>query len=182
MTREVYAMAERITAEEIREIRKKLKLTQAVFAELVNVSKKTVERWESGGAEVTGPVVPLIRMLQTYPEFEQRMRIPAKVYPLRLWYMYRNEACTLLDVDERRQKIRIYNYTDDLLFRAFGRTEHPTYQQYEEFMESRCFPRSRDKLKLQLAELGVPFYDTLLIIEKTEGRMADDEFWIRIER
>ena len=37
-------------------------------------------------------------------------------------------------------------------------------------------------MKLQLKELGIPFYDPLLIIEKTEGRMADDHFWIRIER
>ena len=28
----------------------------------------------------------------------------------------------------------------------------------------------------------VPFYDPFMIIEKTEGRMAEDDFWIRIER
>ena len=28
----------------------------------------------------------------------------------------------------------------------------------------------------------VPFYDPIMIIEKTEGRMAEDNFWIRIER
>ena len=27
-----------------------------------------------------------------------------------------------------------------------------------------------------------PFYDPIMIIEKTEGRMAEDNFWIRIER
>jgi putative transcriptional regulator len=35
---------------------------------------------------------------------------------------------------------------------------------------------------LELKRLGLPFYDPLMIIEKTEGRMADDNFWIRIER
>jgi putative transcriptional regulator len=29
--------------------------------------------------------------------------------------------------------------------------------------------------------LGLPFYDPILIIQKTEGRMAGDNFWIRIE-
>ena len=37
-------------------------------------------------------------------------------------------------------------------------------------------------MKLVLKDLDVPFYDPLLIIEKTQGRMAEDDFWIRIER
>ena len=52
----------------------------------------------------------------------------------------------------------------------------------EEFLESRCFPRSRDKMKLVLKDLDIPFYDPILIIEKTQGRMAEDDFWLRIER
>ena len=31
-----------------------------------------------------------------------------------------------------------------------------------------------------LKEMGLPFYDPLLIIEKTDGRMAGDEQWILI--
>ena len=46
----------------------------------------------------------------------------------------------------------------------------------------RCFPETRDKMKLELKKLGIPFYDPMLIIEKTQGRMAEDEFSIRIER
>lgn len=76
----------------------------------------------------------------------------------------------------------VYNFTAKPMFQAFGRAEQPDFAQYEEFLESRCFPRSRDKLKLELKKLGLPFYDPLMIIEKTEGRMAEDDFWIRIER
>ncbi len=43
-------------------------------------------------------------------------------------------------------------------------------------------PKDRDKMKLVLKELDVPFYDPMLIIEKTHGRMAEDEFWIEIVR
>ena len=68
------------------------------------------------------------------------------------------------------------------MFRAFGVVETPDYDQYLEFLESRCFPSSRDKMKLILKDLDLPFYVPLMIIEKTEGRMADDDFWIRIER
>ncbi len=101
---------------------------------------------------------------------------------LRLSYMFRDELCTVIDVDEKSKNVEIINYTDHLLKRAFGILEKPTYEQYEEFLESRCFPRTRDKMKLMLREYDIPFYDPMLIIEKTEGRMAEDDFWIRIER
>ena len=39
-----------------------------------------------------------------------------------------------------------------------------------------------DKMKLMLRHLELPFYDPMLIIEKTKGRMADDDFWLEIER
>ena len=60
--------------------------------------------------------------------------------------------------------------------------ENPTIEDYNEFLESRCFPRTRDKMKLVLRDLGIPFYDPYLIIQKTEGRMAEDDFWLKIER
>ncbi len=37
-------------------------------------------------------------------------------------------------------------------------------------------------MKLTLREPDLPFYEPLLIIEKTQGRMAEDDFWLRIER
>ena len=37
-------------------------------------------------------------------------------------------------------------------------------------------------MKLELKRLGLPFYDPLLIVEKTEGRMAEDDFWLKVER
>ena len=88
----------------------------------------------------------------------------------------------MIDVDERRRRLRIRNYVEDPVLRAFGREENPSFEQYEEFLESRCFPRTRDKMKLVLQDLGLPYYGPLLIVEKTEGRMAEDEFWIRMER
>lgn len=88
----------------------------------------------------------------------------------------------MIEVDEVGQKVHIKNYAEHLMFRAFGVNENPDYKDYEEFLESRCFPRTRDKMKLVLEDLELPFYDPMLIVEKTEGRMAEDDFWIRIER
>ena len=96
--------------------------------------------------------------------------------------MFNQHVCTVIDADIIKQQVKIYNYTDNLLMRAFGSVEKPTYKEYEEFLESRCFPRQRDKMKLILRDLNLPFYDPLMIIEKTEGRMAEDDFWIRVER
>lgn len=44
----------------------------------------------------------------------------------------------------------------------------------------RCFPRSRANLKEILRDIGVDSYDPLQIIEKTDGRMAEDKQWIEI--
>ena len=65
---------------------------------------------------------------------------------------------------------------------TFGVNEDPDYNDYKEFLESRCFPRTRDKMKLVLEDMGLPFYDTFMIIEKTQGRMAEDNFWLKIEK
>lgn len=96
--------------------------------------------------------------------------------------MHGQSVCTVIDVNEMKRLVKIRNYTDNVMFRAFGTTEEPGYQDYLNFLESRCFPESRDKMKLILKDLKLPFYDPFMIIEKTEGRMAEDDFWIRIER
>lgn len=177
-----FAVSDSIEGKDIKRIRNKLRLTQAEFAGLVNVSKKTIERWEQGAGKITGPIVTLVQILSEYSQIEDDIRIPEKKYPLRLWYMSGNRICTVIDVDERNRRVKICNYTHNLIDRAFGRQEHPTFEEYEAFLESRCFPRSRDKMKLVLRDLDLPFYDPFLIIEKTQGRMAEDDQWIRIER
>lgn len=118
------------------------------------------------------------------PRLIDQVRIPDRdpAYPLRMYYKYLDQICTVIDVDERYRRVRIKNFVPDLQFRAFGRTESPTFEEYEAFLESRCFPRERDKMKLMLNELGLPFYDPMLIIGKTKGRMAEDDFSIEIER
>lgn len=182
MQKELFAVKAYVTAGEIKQIRKKLGLTQKEFAQLIGSSKPTIERWETSSGKITGPLVLLIRMLNKDPDYVEWLRIPDQTLPVRMWYMYKNEICTLIDVDERNRIVKIKNYADNIMFRAFGNNNSPNYEDYEEFLESRCFPRTRDKMKLILEDLKIPFYDPYLIIEKTEGRMAEDDFWIRIDR
>ena len=177
-----YILPDKITASDLKEIRKKLNLTQKEFATLINCSKSTIERWEVSTEPISGPIVLAIKMLEEYPKYLDKILIPEKTMPLRLWYMYKEKICTIIDVDELNREVKIKNYVNNLMFRAFGIIEEPDYNQYLEFLESRCFPRTRDKMKLVLNDLGLPFYDPFMIIEKTEGRMAEDDFWIKIER
>ncbi len=174
--------AKEVYAEDIRFIRKRLHLTQKEFSELANVSYKTVQGWERSEKGIVGPIVPLTQALLSSARVYEALTIPKKEMPLRLWYMYRNEACTIIDVHEIQRHLRVYNMVEDISFRAFGRNTEPTYEEYEEFLESRCFPRTRDKMKLILKDLNIPFYDPMMIIQKTKGKMAEDAFWIRIER
>ena len=92
-----------------------MKLTQKDFAKLVNVSQKTIERWESENRDITGPVTTLVHILNEYPQIEENLRVPEKEYPIRLWYMFKSEICTIIDVDERGRKVKIYNYTNNFI-------------------------------------------------------------------
>ena len=56
------------TADEIRTLRLRLHLSLGLFAELLGVSEKTVEAWESGHNEPSGPALRLMNMIQRYPD------------------------------------------------------------------------------------------------------------------
>lgn len=99
---------------------------------------------------------------------------------MRMNFMNHNNLCTIIDIDFRHEKIKIQNFTDKIPLRAFGVVTEPSWEDFEYFIEDRCFPRTRDHAKEILREMGVPFYDPLLIIEKTKGYMAGDNQWILI--
>lgn len=50
------------------EIRQKLGLSQAAFAALMGVSLRTVQDWEQGRREPSGPARSLLRIAEQYPE------------------------------------------------------------------------------------------------------------------
>lgn len=180
--RKEFSVPKHITKEDLKDFRKKLGITQAELADLLGVSKPTIERWETSENVITGPIVLALHLINNSQNVADQLIVPSRTTKLRLKYMYQDTLCTVIDVDEMNQAVRIMNYQKHLMFRAFGINEKPTFQDYQEFIESRCFPRSRDKMKIILKDLDIPFYDPLLIIEKTKGRMAEDDFWIEVER
>lgn len=108
-------------------------------------------------------------------------RPPEKNYTLRMTYMHGQNPCTIIDVDFLNERVTIKNRTDDILYRAFGVVENPTWQQFQEFLEDRCFPKTRGNMKAVLKELGIDSYDPLQIVERTKGRTADDNLWLKFK-
>lgn len=53
---------------EVKQIREKTGLSQAHFALLIGVSKRTLENWEQGRRHPTGPAKALLRVLDADPE------------------------------------------------------------------------------------------------------------------
>ena len=48
-------------------------LSQADFAEAIGVSKRTLENWEQGRAEPTGPAKVLLKLVSRYPDTVKRL-------------------------------------------------------------------------------------------------------------
>ena len=88
MQEKMFVTPEYITAKEIKAVRGQLGLTQKSFAQLIGCSKPTVERWERREEAITGPICLLIKMLEKYPDYVEKMKIPEKTFPIRLYYPY----------------------------------------------------------------------------------------------
>ena len=93
-------------------------------------------------------------------------------------YMDREKPATLLDIYPTINRLEIWNFTDDLISRAFGNRKNPSWQEYEQFLEDRCMPRTRYGIKKELARMGLDSYDPFQIVEITKGRVYGDGQWL----
>lgn len=100
---------------------------------------------------------------------------------LLLNYFDKDTLCTQIAADFSDRTICVQNHISNCLRTAFGNNESPTWNDFEEFLEERCIPRSRAGLREYLEALGLEEYDPLEIIKKTSGKMAEDSQWIQIE-
>ncbi len=69
------APVEEFSNSEIKEVRESLKMTQVIFAQILGVSKKTVEAWESGINSPNGPAKRIISMLKEDPTIPEKYHI-----------------------------------------------------------------------------------------------------------
>lgn len=99
----------------------------------------------------------------------------------KLSYFDGEHLCTTIAADHTERVLCFENHTDRVIKTAFGNNAVPTWEDLQYFLEERCIPRARSGLREYLEAIGVETYDPMEIIKKTEGRMAEDEQWIRIE-
>ena len=96
---------------------------------------------------------------------------------------YNGDAlCTLICADQTSRDLRAENYTDLLVKTAFGKNRFPSWTDLEAFLEERCIPRQRAGLREYLEAMGLDEYDPLSIVQKTQGRMAEDDQWMEVKR
>lgn len=88
--------------------------------------------------------------------------------------------CTTILADFTVRTVSAENYVADPVKTAFGNNPHPTWADFQAFLEERCIPRQRAGLREYLETIGVAEYDPLQIIQKTKGRMAEDQQWLEI--
>ena len=102
-------------------------------------------------------------------------------YNMRIDYMFQTSVCTTIFVNFAKEKVSIVNKTDDILHRAFGVNEKPTWQDFNDFVADRCFSESRGDRKSVLKALNLDSFDPVQIIEKTKGKTYEDKQWMRFK-
>lgn len=100
---------------------------------------------------------------------------------LEIRYYNGNALCTLIYADKTVRDLCAENYTEQAVKTAFGKKPVPSWTDLELFLEERCIPRQRAGLREYLEALGLDEYDPLAIIQKTKGRMAEDDQWMEVQ-
>ena len=123
------------------------------------------------GSEIT---VRRKQTMQEYKDTHNRNKL------LQLQFYHGDSLCTTILADETAEKVLIENHTSDPLYTAFGVNDNPCWQDYQNFLEERCIPKSRAGLKEYLNAIGVDEYNPVEIIRKTKGKMAEDQSWLEV--
>lgn len=89
--------------------------------------------------------------------------------------------CTRIVADFTDETISHENTTEHIVKTAFGKNAAPTWEDFQNFLEERCVPKSRSGIREYLETIGVESYEPLEIIKKTNGRMAEDNQWLKWE-
>lgn len=125
-----------------------------------------------------GTAITITRRLNA-EEFVARKK--ASRHDLRKFCYYDGKVlCSTIYADFTDQTLLAVNHTENLTKTAFGRNEFPTWEDFLTFLEERCIPRARAGLRDYLEVLGLDEYDPMSIIEKTAGRMAEDDQWLEV--
>lgn len=169
-----------LSEETLQEIRRRHEAGETItaLAQAYGVSRQTLHNYlkdpQEGHRRIYRSLKQWQRLNRDFPG------VDAQDYMIRMDYMNGDECCSQLLVSFQKRQVLVENTTDVPFHRAFGMKAKPTWEDFEEFLEDRCMPRTRDHLRLVLEEIGVDSYDPMAIIEKTQGRMAEDQQWLKL--
>lgn len=122
----------------------------------------------------------ILSLRSSGPDFaEQQRRYGHDVRILRFYDG--KDLCSSIYADWTSQTVVVENQTVSPVKTAFGNNLLPTWEDFQHFLAERCIPPQRAGLREYLETLGLNGYDPLDIIEKTGGRMAEDQQWLTIE-
>jgi len=103
-------------------------------------------------------------------------------HDVRILRFFNNETlCSTIFADFTDRILSVENEDVNFVKTAFGNNKNPSWEDFQYFLEERCIPRQRAGLREYLEALGLEEYDPLSIIKRTQGRMAEDQQWIKIE-
>ena len=126
-----------------------------------------------------GTTITIARKLSLQEFLEANRHAGHKLY---LLCCYSGDTlCAKIAADETAQKVCLKNLVTDYLKLPFGNNQSPSWEDYLHFLEDRCIPRSRAGLREYLEAIGVDSYAPLEIIQKNQGRMAEDDLWLTVE-
>lgn len=101
-------------------------------------------------------------------------------YSLKYDYMNRDKLTSEILVNTKSKTVKVINHSNDTIHLAFGANQIPDWNDLLSFLEERCFPESRDRLKEILSYYNLDSFDIFSLIEETGGVMAEDHQWIKV--
>ena len=103
-----------IDAEYVKRLRQKLKMSQSMFAILMHVQKKTVEKWEQGKNPVTNGNAVAMILFDRHPELVSDF-IEVEI-PNNMVFQYVVDLDEYVSVRENRKRFTSYNRTNNNVF------------------------------------------------------------------
>lgn len=164
--------------EEIEELRKRYRDGESMqlLATQAGVSRQTLSSYFHDNYSQDG----IYRTYKTWAKLNADFRKKEVAnYSLRIEFMNRDKCCSVILVDFYREQISVINHTDNPILRPFGIKAKPTWEDFTAFLEERCIPKDRFRIKQVLNDLGLEQYDVIRILEKTAGRTGEDDMWMK---
>lgn len=105
-------------------------------------------------------------------------------YPIETFtFMNRDEIASIITIDWKNMKVfNVENFSEEPVFLPFSPfNSNPTMDDFDTFLESRCFDETNGQAKKLLNDLELDYFNPLSIVRKTYGRNFDDHQWIQFE-